>query len=69
MFNLKMVDTAGDGIRKMFLHQRERFFPLPDNNEAFHRMLTEGVDVKFDIGEGKTKGDKVWLVDFWTKDE
>ncbi len=30
MFNLKMVDTAGDGIRKMFLHQRERFFPLPD---------------------------------------
>ena len=37
---------------------------LLDNNEAFHRMLTEGVDVKFGIGEGKTKGDKVWLVDF-----
>jgi ATP-dependent DNA helicase RecG len=30
MFNLKMVDTAGGGIRKMFLFQRERFFPLPD---------------------------------------
>lgn len=37
---------------------------LLDNNEAFHRMLTEGVDVKFSIGEGKTKSDKVWLIDF-----
>ena len=39
MFNLKMVDTAGGGIRKMFLYQRERFFPLPD----------------FDLTEGKVK--------------
>ena len=31
---------------------------LLDNNEAFHRMLTDGVDVKFSIGEGKTKSDK-----------
>ncbi len=30
MFNLKMVDTAGGGIRKMFNYQRERFFPMPD---------------------------------------
>jgi ATP-dependent DNA helicase RecG len=30
MFNLKMVDTAGGGIRKLFLFQRERFFPMPD---------------------------------------
>lgn len=30
MFNLKMVDTAGGGIRKIFNFQRERFFPLPD---------------------------------------
>jgi len=37
---------------------------LLDNNEHFHRMLTEGVDVKFSIGEGKTKTDKVWLIDF-----
>ena len=34
------------------------------DNEAFHRLLTEGVDVKFSIGDGKTKTDKVWLVDF-----
>lgn len=30
MFNLKMVDTAGGGIRKMFDFQRVRFFPMPD---------------------------------------
>ena len=30
MFNLKMVDTAGGGIRKIFHFQRERFFPMPD---------------------------------------
>lgn len=27
MFNLKMVDTAGGGIRKLFLFQKQRFFP------------------------------------------
>ncbi|WP_126245896.1 RNA-binding domain-containing protein [Chitinophaga rhizosphaerae] len=30
MFSLKMVDTVGSGIRKMFSFQRARFFPLPD---------------------------------------
>ncbi len=35
-----------------------------DNNEAFHRLLTEGVDVKFSVGEGKSHTDKIWLVDF-----
>jgi ATP-dependent DNA helicase RecG len=30
MFNLKMVDTAGGGIRKIYNFQRSRFFPLPD---------------------------------------
>lgn len=37
---------------------------LLDNNEIFHRYLTEGIDVKFSIGDGKTKTDKVWLIDF-----
>jgi len=30
MVQLKMIDTIGSGIRKMFEKQRERFFPLPD---------------------------------------
>jgi len=28
--NLKMVDTAGGGIKKIFNYQRQRLFPLPD---------------------------------------
>lgn len=30
MFNIKMVDTIGSGIRRMFDYQRMRFFPMPD---------------------------------------
>lgn len=37
---------------------------LSTNNEIFHQMLTEGIDVKFGIGDGKTKTDKVWLIDY-----
>lgn len=29
MVNLKMVDTIGSGIKKMYTKQRERLFPLP----------------------------------------
>jgi ATP-dependent DNA helicase RecG len=30
MVNLNMIDTIGSGIRRMFIRQRERFFPMPD---------------------------------------
>jgi ATP-dependent DNA helicase RecG len=30
MVNLNMIDTQGGGIKRMFLKQRERFFPMPD---------------------------------------
>jgi type I restriction enzyme R subunit len=33
------------------------------NNEAFHIMLTEGIDVKFRTATG-TRSDKVWLIDY-----
>ncbi|CAM3408342.1 RNA-binding domain-containing protein [Polaromonas hydrogenivorans] len=38
MFNLKMVDTAGGGIRKLFLFQRQRFFPMPDYDLSGNRV-------------------------------
>jgi ATP-dependent DNA helicase RecG len=38
MFNLKMVDTAGGGIRKMFEIQKSRFFPLPDYDLSSDRV-------------------------------
>ncbi len=38
MVNLNMVDTIGSGIRKMFMHQRERFFPLPEYDLSNERV-------------------------------
>lgn len=43
MFNLKMVDTAGGGIKRIFNFQRARFFPLPDydlSNEKVKMSLS-----------------------------
>ena len=36
---------------------------LIENNEAFHRMLTDGVGVEYQKN-GDTVGEKVWLIDF-----
>lgn len=36
---------------------------LIDNNEYFHRLFTEGIEVEV-MGNDGVKGDKVWLVDF-----
>lgn len=30
MVSLKMIDTIGSGIRRMYTEQRKRFFPMPD---------------------------------------
>jgi ATP-dependent DNA helicase RecG len=30
MVNLNMIDTIGSGIKRIFLKQRQRFFPMPD---------------------------------------
>ena len=38
MFNLKMVDTAGGGIKKIFNFQRERFFPMPEYDLAGNKV-------------------------------
>ncbi len=37
------------------------------NNEAFHRLLTEGVNVSYQK-DSNTRGDLVWLVDFANPD-
>ena len=41
---------------------------LISNNEAFHKMLTDGVDVEYRKGE-QIRGDKVWLLDFFNADK
>ncbi|WP_449354840.1 RNA-binding domain-containing protein [Virgibacillus natechei] len=40
MVNLNMIDTIGSGIRKMFLLQKKRFFPLPDYNLDNDKRVT-----------------------------
>ncbi|MDD4925569.1 MAG: type I restriction endonuclease subunit R [Methylotenera sp.] len=37
------------------------------NNETFHRLLTEGVNVSYQK-DGNTRGDLVWLIDFANPD-
>lgn len=44
--------------------QRFDAIGLLDNNEAFHRLLTDGIDIKFSVGGGKARTDKVWLIDW-----
>ncbi len=38
MVNLNMIDTIGSGVRKMFIIQKNRFFPLPEYNLANNRV-------------------------------
>jgi len=60
--NPRIPEEAREEAYKKAL--RTHALTVIDNNEAFHHLLTEGVDVKFSIGEGKSRTDKVWLVDF-----
>lgn len=55
------ADAREEAFKKAL---RTTTISLFENNQVFHRMLTEGIDVKFGIGDGKAKTDKVWLVDF-----
>ncbi len=38
MVGLNMIDTIGGGIKKMFIIQREKFFPLPDYDISEDRV-------------------------------
>jgi len=40
MVSLNMIDTVGSGIKKMYITQRRRFFPMPD-----YRIEPDGVMV------------------------
>ena len=60
------ADAREDACKRAL---RTAFTTVIDNNEAFHRLLTDGVDVKYGIGEGKSRTDKVWLIDFANPDK
>lgn len=54
------ADTHIEAIQEI---QRIGSPELLTNNEAFHRLLTEGIPVSKRV-EGDDRGDRVWLVDF-----
>ncbi len=54
------VDARENAIKQI---QRLNSPELIANNEAFHRMLTEGIKVTFQK-DGYSRGDLVWLIDF-----
>jgi type I restriction enzyme R subunit len=54
------ADDREDAIKQI---QRLNSPELITNNEAFHRMLTEGIKVSYQQ-DGNDRGDLVWLIDF-----
>lgn len=54
------TEAREDAIKQI---QRFNAPELIANNEAFHRMLTEGINVSYNK-DGIERGDLVWLIDF-----
>lgn len=42
---------------------------LYDNNQRFHRLLTEGVPVSYPGADGRTQHDQAWLIDWNNPDQ
>ena len=55
-----LSDAREDAVKQI---QRLNSPELIANNEAFHRMLTEGINVSYQKN-GYDRGDLVWLIDF-----
>jgi ATP-dependent DNA helicase RecG len=51
MVNLNMIDTIGSGIKKMFVIQKNKFFPLPDydlsDNKVKVQIIGKVIDVNY----------------------
>lgn len=54
------IDSQEEAFKEI---QRINSPELLANNEAFHRMLTEGINVSYQK-DGHQRGDLVWLIDF-----
>ena len=54
------MDVQEDAIKQI---TRLNSTDLITNNETFHRMLTEGINVTYQK-DGNSRGDLVWLIDF-----
>ena len=54
-------EAIDDAIRILTKNESQ---DLVSNNHDFHRMLVNGIDVQFKMGDGSIKHDKVFLFDF-----
>lgn len=54
------IDSQDEAFKEI---QRINSPELLTNNESFHRMLTEGINVSYQK-DGHDRGDLVWLIDF-----
>ncbi len=59
------VEAQEQAVKEVLVRVNQIGSPseLLSANEDFHRLLTDGVEVEYQH-EGRTKGDKVWLIDF-----
>ncbi|MDD4151576.1 MAG: putative DNA binding domain-containing protein [Candidatus Gracilibacteria bacterium] len=66
MVNLKMIDTIGSGIRKMFIIQKNKYFPLPEydfkDNKVSLTIIGKVLDVNYAKKLAQSK-DKLSLED------
>jgi len=58
MVNLNMVDTIGSGIRKMFLFQKARFFPMPEYDFSNNRVKVTVIGKVLRYGLRKRFGER-----------
>ncbi len=49
MVNLSMIDTVGSGIKKMFISQKEKFFPLPEYDLSGNKVTVAIVGKVLDL--------------------
>ena len=49
MVNLNMIDTIGSGIKRLFLIQKEKFFPLPDYNLSDRKVTVSIIGKVIDV--------------------
>jgi len=58
------ISARGDALKQI-----QQFYTpeLIQNNESFHRLLTEGINISYQE-KGNPRGDFVWLIDFESPD-
>lgn len=60
------AETIDEVVRQVL---RSETHNLYDNNQRFHRLLTEGVPVSYPGADGRTQHDQAWLIDWDNPDQ